>query len=144
MTELRRRPDTDFTDRPYKKGMRIGGVVRTYADGSRVYITQRRQRDIYCSYTRFISDAMRNASARWAVDVHALYAMRALGIEFIAIDVTDTGDVWACRMSKFFDMGPDRAWKRHDHQSRDGAEQRDLPLAEFTRLRGTPTFVLGA
>ncbi|MBP2498398.1 hypothetical protein ABID82_005084 [Methylobacterium sp. PvP062] len=115
-----------------KKGHRLYGGIYLMPDGRKVYLAYRHRKEIFRSGESYISDAVREGNAAWALDDATLLMLRARKIEFAGVLLKDTGDKWLIRTEIFFDR--DKASAKN-YSGRGGALQRYLPMQHFAFRR---------
>ncbi len=139
-------PPKPYTEEVIKKGRQKRGLVRTYLDGRKVFLTHRKQSDVYCSGRSSISDAMRSGVAGWALHEETLMLVKTRAIPYIGVMVTDTGDVYLAHAALWFDRTPGRRWflQLSTESAWSKELQRVMPLSAFAFRRGSVVMTPGA
>lgn len=111
-----------------RKGRRLYGGFHTFEDGRRLYVAYRKHNEIYRGRKKSISEALRDGTAAWAIDVDTLAEVKARGIDAVAVRVKESGDLYITRLANFYD--PEKVLVLN-FASRGGSLQRFLPLEHW-------------
>lgn len=116
-----------------KRGRRIYGAIYKLKDGREVYLAWRKQKEIFRSGEKNMSDAFALGKASWALDDETLLELRLAGVELVGVLVKETGDIYVTHISHFFDTTKSKVM---NYEARGGALQRYLPVNYFSVLLG--------
>lgn len=115
-----------------KNGRRLYGELLKVR-GTLCYVAIRKHDEMFRAGKKSLSEALREGVASWAIDDGTLRDMKTLGVEFVAIRVKETRDIYLTRMEYFFDPTLARVM---NYSRSGGSLQRYLPVHCF-RLKGT-------
>lgn len=113
------------------KRPRLYGWLRTLDDGTKVYMARRKHREIFRSGKSSISGAMKEEIAAWAIDEDLLVRLRARGVQYVGVEVVDTGESYLTGIKTWFDRTTSKL-KDYTGVGRGGSRQRYVPLQHFT------------
>ena len=108
-----------------RNGRRVYGGIFRLSSGKEIYVTFRKQDEIFRGGEKTIAEAMQKGIAAWAVDCDTLIRLRIEAVYLIAIQTKETGDLYLTTLEEF-NKAPVL-----NFASRGGAMQRYLPLDKF-------------
>jgi hypothetical protein len=139
----------DYQSEPIFQGSRAYGELRTYADGSTVYVAWRERSESY------------NATNGWAIDWKTLNDRRIKGATHLVVEIIEslplpkpgqkkrsisrqrrkrTGELFSVPMSMYQDTSDQRRWTTINFLSKGGSVQKLLPIEEFETYRPVTVF----
>lgn len=127
------RRKSEITVEHFKKGRRYYGALHVFPDGRMIYLAHRRIREIYRSGEKSIAAALDKGEAAWAIDHETLTKLRLRGVNFVGVEVKETGERFVTLLSNFLDKTKARTL---NYEGRGGAVQAYLPIQYFVRKPG--------
>lgn len=98
-----------------------------------LYASFRKRGDMYRAGERTISGAIQQEKSGWSIDEDTLLRLRAERVEFVAIVVRETQDIFITTVEKFRDR---ELSKYANYTGRGGTIVRYLPLQHFAKRPG--------
>lgn len=114
------------------------GHILTLDTTQKIYLAQRKNREIFRGGKASISGAMSEELAAWAIDEDLLVKLRVKGVFFVGVRVIDTGDLYLTRLRTFTDP---KTSKLRDYTGvgRGGSRQRYVVFKHFALKKAVAT-----
>lgn len=94
----------------------------------------RKTSEIFRGGKKFLSDAIADGTAAWAIDDETLRDLQLSGVEFVGVWTSDTDDKYLTTLDAFLDR---KKAQILNYETRGGALQRYLPLSCFSVITGS-------
>jgi hypothetical protein len=111
------------------------GHILTFDDGTKIYMAQRKNREVFRNGKITISGAMSEEVAAWAIDEDLLIKLRVKGVTRIGVNVIDTGDQYLTDIKTFFNPKTS-ALKDYTGVGKGGSKQRYVKMQHFDLVKG--------
>lgn len=117
----------------HRKGTRLYGAFCYQDNGKHFYVAFRKIKEIYRDKQTTISEALRQGTAGWAIDVETLLMAQSRDCEFLVIKDRKSGSVWTTRLENY--QVPGRA-QTLDWSRKGSTMQKCLSLTYFHHRPG--------